>query len=243
VPGIVQGATRLVSNTLLSSLRYDIDATRAVELGYRNTWFGFDAPALPDLRENAISLRFDRALSEVDLLSAGLAVTNFDFSGAPDATKLLVGATYTRDLGPRLAVTGGLSLAHSQQRDDRTVLGFRGEVVHTDRFARYRLVAERDIISVPGLSNLARSDEISGSALIRLRPGLVLDMRAGYQHIAVFDGPGSTVAVTSASGTLSYAVSPDLWLWTQVELSQEKTGGATRTDNRLIVGVSRSFDR
>ncbi len=246
--GAVVGATRLVSNTLVAGLRHAPGRRSLVDLSYHDSLFLIAAPGAADLRETGLTASYHHALSETASLSALASLTRFDFAGAPGAARLLAEAGYTRDLGARLALSFGLGVVHGggvhgARSTDHTRLRYRGEVVHTNRFARYRLGAEGDIIAVPGLSHLARSDEISGSALLRLAPGLVLDVSMGLQRIGVLDPGATEVSVVSASGTLSYALNRDLWLWTQLELSRERSGGTTRDDNRLVIGVSRSLGR
>lgn len=56
------------------------------------------------------------------------------------------------------------------------MLGLGVEAVHTDRFARYSARLTRDILSIPGLPDLALSNALRGNVLMRLRPGLMLEV-------------------------------------------------------------------
>lgn len=244
VQGALGNASRLVFNDLVAGYSAAISPRQAIEFDYRNSLRRTVGGTAPDIMEHAISGRYQYRLSETARLSADIkaVVTRFDAAG--DENLVSAGATYTRAVGPRLAISGGFGLTRSSEAGGETVARLGASVIASSPFARYELRASRDITSVPGLADLALSEEIRGSARIRVDRGMILDMEAGLQRLGVYDAAQTEIVTASLGGQISYALRKDLWLWGRVELNRERTtGGAVQTDNRLTVGLTVNLDR
>jgi hypothetical protein len=242
VQGVLAPDARLISNRSVLNYRYSPSRRSLLDVTWTNGQNWIQSPGAVDISENTLSTRYKYALTEITSLESTASAGWYDLGTKGGASRLSADVSLIRDFGQRLAFSGTLGMIHTSEDGGQTLPNIGVSLIHTDRFARYSLSAVRDIIAVPGLSDLAHSDEVKGQALLRLDRGLILDVSMGLQRLSVYDAAGTDVLVATASGKLSYAVRDNFWVWAQVELKQERSGGITQTDNRLIVGLSRSLD-
>lgn len=242
VQGVLAAGTRLISNRAVLGYRYSPSQRSLLDVNWSNGQSWVLSPGSTDISENTVSARYQYALSGTASLTAGASAGWIDLGTTGGASRLSADLVFTRDLGQRMAVDGTLGVIHTSEDGGHTLPNIGVSLTHTNRFARYRLSATRDVIAVPGLRDLANSDEIKGQALLRLDRGLILDISMGLQQLDIYDAAGTEVSVVSASGKLSYALRNSMWASVQIELNRERSGGTTQMDKRLIFGLSRSFD-
>lgn len=241
VQGQLAAGTRLISNTAIAGYSFAPSRRSQFDIGLANKQSWVVAPGGVDIVENAVSASYRFALSSTSGLAANSSIGWIDFETSAGASRVSADLTYTRDLGPRLAFSTTLGVLHTSENGGQTIPQLGGTLTHTSRFAQYRLSASRDIIAVPGLTDLARIDTVEGGALVRLDRGLVLDLAFGLQELDIYDAAGTETSSATASGKLSYALRDNVWLWAQLEYLVESTGGVSQTDKRLKIGITRGF--
>lgn len=239
--GPLSNGIRLVSNTFVAGYSFSPSRRSKLDITWTNSANLVGTPVRPNIHENTLAGRYQYALSETTGIATALSAGWINMGFGNSASRLSADVTYTHDFGPHLAASGTIGVLHTSARRGTTIPRLGATLVHANRFARYELAASRDIIAIPGLRNLARSDEITGKALMRLKPGLILDMSLGYQRLGIYNAAATKSSVVSASGKLSYALRRDVWIWAQLEVSRESTGPTSQNNNRLIIGFSRNL--
>lgn len=241
IPGQLAAGTRLLTNTAIAGYKFSPTQRSLLDIAFANTNYWVIAPGGNNIVENALSFRYQFVLSPTSSVTASSNLGWVDFGTVGVASHVSADIGYTRDLGSHLSFNAKLGLLGTSENGGQTLPNVGAELIHTNRFAEYRLSVSRDIIVVPGLVNLARIDAIEGRALMRLDRGLILDLALGLQELEVYDAVGAETSVASASGKLSYALRDNMWVWAQIELQRENSGGATQTDHRLNIGLTRGF--
>ncbi len=238
----------LPANTIVSrrtvTLVWANELTRRdnLEILYSNTHEAIDRPLQPDTTSDTVSLLYGRKLSERDLLEAIFYYDRVAFEGLHDDTVRSASARYTRDMGERLSLSFEAGVLSTSAAGGRDYPKFGANIVHTASNARYELSIDRDIITIPGLASLTRSDLITASGHFRIANGLQLQALAEHQRLKGLGLASIDTQVSSLELALSYAVNRNVWIWARLRESRQKSGVFNENDTRVYLGISRTFN-
>lgn len=213
-----------------------------LEVLLSNTHEAIDRALQPDITSDTFSILYGRQLSERDLLEGILYYDHVAFEGLHNDTVRSASARYTRDMGERLSLSfeaGGLETSAAGGRDYPK---FGANIVHTASNARYEVSVDRDIIAIPGLASLTRSDLIAVSGYFRIANGLQLQAIAEYQDLKGLGPTQLDTQVSSLELALSYAIDRNVWIWARLRESHQKSNLFRENDTRVYLGISRTFN-
>lgn len=242
VAGALAPDTVLTGNDLLLGAAYRFSARTNAEITYTNRIQLTNQSAQTDIFSHDVSGQLHHFLTPKDRVGATARLSWFDFELGGNDSVVAGDLRYTRDFGERFAATARLGALGTSAEGGRTLPTYGAELTATTRFARLSLTAERDLSSTPGIVGPLLTDQIVGTAHMRLDRGLQLRASVEQQWLQLLDGSDTDISVTTLEAQLSYAVDRYLWVWTRLRYSRESSSGDALQDGRIYVGITRSLD-
>lgn len=240
--GFVGPDTEIETATIIGSLEHDFSQRADLKIDLGGSWQSSDQLNVVDVDTLDFDAVFGFRLDETTQVQAHAGYLNADFSDNPGAYAWEADLTLLRRAGPRLTYSATLGAQAADGVTSPEFLKYAAEINYTTANAIYSLNAGSDIFSVIGLTNLARTEQVTASGHWRLGPGWQLQASLRQIWLEELNQAKTDTTLSQADVALSYAWTGNNWVWIRAVLTDSETGGVSSNDERISIGITRTFN-